>query len=282
MTRNKIYIRLSLKISPLNPGKEILVAKLDQLKFEGFVEESDILECFIPTTKWNNKILDVFYPLEQEGIDIDWFIDTVEDKNWNSVWEQNYSPVFIGETCVIRSVFHKKTKTKTNYEIIIKPKMSFGTGHHETTQLIIQELIKNPPVKKNVLDIGSGTGILSILSEKLGAKKVDSIDNCEFSMSSAKENFKINECNKIDFHLGTIDIINSKTYDNILVNIEKNIIIKEAESYFNKLALHGNIYLSGFYSADEDQIVKKIESLSLKLKRKKRKNKWSLLIFEKI
>ena len=159
--------------------------------------------------------------------------------------------------------------------------MSFGTGHHETTQLIIQELIKNPPVKKNVLDIGSGTGILSILSEKLGAKKVDSIDNCELSMSSAKENFKINECNKINFQLGNIDVINSKTYDNILVNIDKNIIIEEAKSYFNKLALHGSIYLSGFYSADEDLIVKKLESLSLKLKRKKRKNKWSLLIFEK-
>ena len=279
MIRDKIYIRLSLKISPLNPGKEILIAKLDKLKFEGFVEKSDILECYIPTTKWNNKILDVFYPLELKGIDIDWFIDTVEDKNWNSLWEQNYSPVFIGESCVIKSVFHKKTKT--NYEIIIKPKMSFGTGHHETTQLIIQELIKNPPLKKNVLDIGCGTGILSILSEKLGAKKVDSIDNCEFSMSSAKENFKINKCYKIDFHLGTIDIINSKTYDYILVNIDKNIIIKDAESYFNKLELHGNVYLSGFYSADEDQIVKKIESLSLKLKRKKRKNKWSLLIFEK-
>ena len=268
-----------MKISPLNPGKEILIAKLDQLEFLGFVEKSDILECYIPTTNWNNKILDVFYPLEQDGIDIDWFIDTVEDKNWNSVWEQNYSPVFIGKTCVIRSVFHKKTKI--NHEIIIKPKMSFGTGHHETTQLIIQELIKNPPVKKNVLDIGSGTGILSILSEKLGAKKVDSIDNCEFSMTSAKENFKINECKKTDFHLGTIDIINSKTYDNILVNIDKNIIIKEAESYFHKLALHGKIYLSGFYSLDEDPIIKKIESLSLKLKRKKRKNKWSLLIFEK-
>ncbi|MAW09290.1 MAG: 50S ribosomal protein L11 methyltransferase [Flavobacteriaceae bacterium] len=279
MTRNKIYIRLSLKISPLNPGKEILVAKLDQMKFEGFVEKSDILECYIPTTKWNNKILDVFYPLEQDGIDIDWFIDTVEDKNWNSIWEQNYSPVFIGESCVIRSIFHKKTKTK--YEIIIKPKMSFGTGHHETTNLIIQELIKDPPVKKNVLDIGSGTGILSILSEKLGAKKVDSIDNCEFSMSSAKENFKINKCNKIDFHFGTIHLINSKNYDNILVNIEKNIIINEAESYLNKLALNGKIYLSGFYSEDEDPIVKKIESLNLKLKRKKRKNKWSLLIFEK-
>ena len=268
-----------MKISPLNPGKEILIAKLDQLGFKGFVEKSDILECYVPTTKWNNKILDVFYPLEQKGICVDWFIDSVEDKNWNSLWEQNYSPVFIGKTCVIRSDFHKKTKT--NYEIIIKPNMSFGTGHHETTQLIIQELIKNPPLKKNVLDIGSGTGILSILSEKLGAKKVDSIDNCEFSMSSAKENFKINDCNKIDFHFGTINIMNSKTYDIILVNIDKNIIIKEAEYYFNKLALNGKIYLSGFYSADEDSIVKKIESLNLKLIRTKKKNKWSLLIFEK-
>ena len=280
MISNKIYIKLSLKISPLNPGKEILIAKLDQLEFEGFVEKTDGLECYISVNNWEKRVLDVFYPLEREGIDVDWFIDTVEDKNWNSLWEQNYSPVFIGNSCVIRSVFHKKTKT--NYEIIIKPKMSFGTGHHETTQLIIQELIKNPPVKKNVLDIGCGTGILSILSEKLGAKKVDAIDNCEFSMSSAKENFKINKCNKIDFHLGTIDIINSKTYDYILVNINKNNIIKEAESYFNKLALHGKIYLSGFYSADEDPIVKKIESLNLKFKSKKRKNKWSLLIFEKI
>ena len=100
-------------------------------------------------------------------------------------------------------------------------------------------------------------------------------------MSSAKENFKINDCNKIDFHFGTINIMNSKTYDIILVNIDKNIIIKEAEYYFNKLALNGKIYLSGFYSADEDSIVKKIESLNLKLIRTKKKNKWSLLIFEK-
>ena len=159
--------------------------------------------------------------------------------------------------------------------------MTFGTGHHETTQLIIEELLKNPPIKKNVLDIGSGTGILSIMSEKLGAKKVDSIDTCELSMHSAKENFKINKCNKINFHLGTIDVINSKTYNTILVNIEKNVIIKEAKYYFNKLDLYGSIYLSGFYSSDEEIVIKKIETLNLKLKEKKRKNKWSLLIFEK-
>ena len=280
MNSNKIYIKLSLNISPLNPGKEILIAKLDKLKFEGFVEKSDGLECYVSSTKWKNRVLDVFYPLEQEGIDIDWFIDTVEDKNWNSIWEQNYSPVFIGNSCVIRSNFHKKINI--NHEIIIQPKMSFGTGHHETTQLIVEDLIKNPPIKKNVLDIGSGTGVLSILAEKLGAKKVDSIDKCEFSMISARENFKINGCDKINFHLGTIDTVNFKNYDNILVNIDKNEIIKEAKTYFKKLALYGTVYLSGFYSVDEGAIKKKFEDLGLKLKRKNRKNRWSLLIFEKI
>ena len=279
MIKNKSYIKLSLKISPLNPGKEILIAKLDQLKFEGFVEKLDGLECYIPTTKWNKKVLDIFYPLEEKGIDVEWFIGLVEDKNWNSLWEQNYSPVFIGDSCVIRSDFHNKTKI--DHEIIIKPKMTFGTGHHETTQLIIEELLKSPPLEKNVLDIGSGTGILSIMSEKLGAKKVDSIDTCELSMRSAKENFKINKCNKINFHLGTIDVINSKTYDTILVNIEKNVIINEVKSYFKKLATDGSIYLTGFYSSDEEIVIKKIETLNLKLKEKKRKNKWSLLIFEK-
>jgi len=275
----KIYIKLSLKISPLNPGKEILIAKLDQLKFVGFVEKHDGLECYIPSNKWNNKVLDIFYPLEEKGIDIDWCINFVEDENWNSQWEQNFSPVFIGDSCVIRSDFHKKTNI--NNEIIIKPKMSFGTGHHETTQLIIEELLKNPPVNKNVLDIGCGTGILSILSEKLGAKKVDSIDICEFSMHSSKENFKLNKCSKINFYLGNINVIKTKTYDNILVNIEKNVIVNEVKTYFNKLALDGFIYLSGFYFSDEDTILKKIENLNLKLKEKKRKNKWSLLIFQK-
>tara|TARA_B100001287_G_C22496220_1_gene441325 strand:- start:231 stop:716 length:486 start_codon:yes stop_codon:yes gene_type:complete len=159
--------------------------------------------------------------------------------------------------------------------------MSFGTGHHETTQLIIEELLKNPPKNKNVLDIGCGTGILSVLSEKLGAKKVDSIDICEFSMYSSKENFKINNCSKINFHLGNINVIESKTYDNILVNIEKNAIINEVKTYFNKLALDGIIYFSGFYFLDEDIILKKIQALNLKLKKKKRKNKWSLLICQK-
>ena len=230
MVKNKIYIKLSLKVSPLNPGLEILIAKLDQLKFEGFEEKKAGLDCYIPTNNWKNEILDVFYPLEEEGIYIDWFIDIVKDKNWNSLWEQNYSPVFIGDSCVIRSDFHKKIKI--NYEIIIKPKMSFGTGHHETTQLIIEELLKNPPVNKNVLDIGCGTGILSILSEKLGAKKVDSIDICEFSMHSSKENFKLNKCSKINFYIGNINVIKTKTYDNILVNIEKNVIVNEVKTYF--------------------------------------------------
>ena len=279
MIKIKIYIKLSLKISPLNPGKEILIAKLDQLKFLGFVEKHDGLECYIPSNKWNNKVLDIFYPLEEKGIDIDWCIDFVENENWNSQWEQNFSPVFIGDSCVIRSDFHKKTNI--NHEIIIKPKMSFGTGHHETTQLIIEELLKNPPINKNVLDIGCGTGILSILSEKLGAKKVDSIDICKVSMHSSKENFKLNKCGKIKFHLGTINVIKTKTYDNILVNIEKNVIVNEVKTYFNKLALDGSIYLSGFYFSDEDMILKKIENLNLKLKEKKRKNKWSLLIFQK-
>ena len=116
MISNKIYIKLSLKISPLNPGKEILIAKLDQLEFEGFVEKTDGLECYISVNNWEKRVLDVFYPLEQEGIDVDWFIDTVEDKNWNSLWEQNYSPVFIGNSCVIRSNFHKKTNI--NHESI--------------------------------------------------------------------------------------------------------------------------------------------------------------------
>lgn len=280
MISNKIYIKLSLKISPLNPGKEILIAKLDQLEFEGFVEKTDGLECYISVNNWEKRVLDVFYPLEQEGIDVDWFIDTVEDKNWNSLWEQNYSPVFIGNSCVIRSNFHKKTNI--NHEIIIQPRMSFGTGHHETTKLIVEDLIKNPPLKKNVLDIGCGTGILSILAEKLGANKIDSIDKCEFSMNSAKENFKINRCDKISLHHGTIDLFNFKNYDNILVNINKNEIIKEAKSYFKKLALYGTIHLSGFYTVDEGSIKKKFEDLGLKLKRKKRKNKWSLLIFEKL
>ena len=119
-----------------------MIAKLDQLKFEGFVEKTDGLECYISANNWEKRVLDVFYPLEQEGIDVDWFIDTVEDKNWNSLWEQNYSPVFIGNSCVIRSNFHKKTNI--NHEIIIQPKMSFGTGHHETTKLIVEDLIKNP------------------------------------------------------------------------------------------------------------------------------------------
>ncbi len=280
MINNKNYIKLSLNISPPNPGKEIIVAKLDKLRFEGFVENSDGLECYILSNKWVNKILDVFYPLEQKGIDIDWFIETVGHKNWNLLWEHNYPPVFIGDSCVIRSDFHKKIRMR--YEIIIKPKMSFGTGHHETTRLIIEALLQSPPLKKNVLDIGSGTGILSILSKKLGAKKVDSVDNCEFSMKSAKENFKINKCNNINFHLGTVDVINSKNYDNILVNIDKNSIIRELNSYYEKLALHGKLYLSGFYILDEDEILEKIEALKLKFNERKRKNKWSLLIFERI
>ena len=280
MIKKKIYIKLSLNISPLNPAKEILIAKLDKLRFEGFVENSYGLECYITTTKWQNSILDIFYPLEEKGIYIDWSIEAVGQKNWNSLWELNYLPVSIGDSCIVRSDFHKKTNMK--YDIVIKPKMSFGTGHHETTQLIIEALLETPPFKKKILDVGSGTGILSILSEKLGAKNIDSIDNCDTSMYSAIENFKINNCKKINFYLGNIDVINSKNYDNILVNIEKNVIIRELKSYFEKLAQNGKLYLSGFYFKDEYTILKKIETLKLKLSESKRKNKWSLLIFERV
>ena len=211
---------------------------------------------------------------------INYSFKDIEKKNWNANWEQSFSPVKINSHCIIRADFHKEDKN-IKHEIIITPKMSFGTGHHETTFLMLNEIFNINVSKLNILDMGSGTGVLSILSSKLGAKTILAIDIDEWAYENSIENSLLNNTNNIKFLKGDISLIENKTFDCILANINRNIILRDLVKYYKLLINGGKLLISGFLVEDFDLVYKKINKIGFKLINKKNKNKWLMLHLEK-
>ena len=207
-------------------------------------------------------------------------LETVEKQNWNEEWEKNF-PQLVVENCSIRASFHEKPEG-VDYDIVINPKMSFGTGHHETTTLMVTKILTMDFKNKSVLDMGCGTGILAILAKKRGASKVIGVDIDEWSIENSIENVEINECNDIKIYLGDAGKLNDfGNFEVIIANINRNILLEDMEQYVNHLAGNGKILFSGFYSEDVVFIQKKAVSLGLTLSDSLTKNNWMMLEFSK-
>src|SRR5258708_1723316 len=202
-----------------NDKKEIIIALLSEEDYEGFEEEGDLLRSFIPSSKFNEENLRAIAKQQQ----VSFSISGIEDRNWNKEWESNFDPVIIDEFAGIRADFHAPVKN-VKHEIVITPKMSFGTGHHATTFMMIQQMGQVDFLGKTVFDFGTGTGILAILSEKLGAKKIIAVDIDDWSIENAAENLQKNNCSLVD--LKKADTADTDgLYDVILANVNKNVIV---------------------------------------------------------
>ena len=253
--------------------QELLIAQLTEIGFDGFEETDTILKAFIQEELFNltsvTKIL-VTYNLSFQQI-------TIPKQNWNEVWESNFSPVIIDDFVGIRANFHQNQQN-VEYEIVITPKMSFGTGHHATTFSVIQLMREVDFKNKIVFDFGTGTGILAILAEKLGASKVLAVDNDDWCIENATENCTINNCQTIDIHKVT-NAQSTLQFQIVIANINKNIILENLQFLQNSLASNGVIILSGLLAEDEADILKAVQSLNWHHQKTIQKGMWIAMLF---
>lgn len=273
------YIQVDIFLSKKDPFAEIIMAELNEIDFESYQETDNGLQAYIHKDLYDKYLLKTAFKILENKIEFSFKTKEVEQQNWNAKWESSFQPIRINEKCVIRADFHKAVDVE--YEIIITPKMSFGTGHHATTFLIVNQMFNLDFKKKSILDIGSGTGVLSILAEKLGANIIVGIDIDDWADKNAKENMILNSSEKIDFELGDISEIGSRKFDIILANINRNIILNDLHKYLEALNENGEILLSGFFKEDSYLILDEADKLSLQLEAEQSKENWQLLHFSK-
>ncbi len=274
---NTIYIGYDFKVEPLQPGTEILIAELGYAGFESFVETEEGVTAYIQKEEWRADILEDIQILKSEEFEITFTFEDIEQTNWNEEWEKNFNPIVVDELVTVRAPFHEKPSTK--YDLIIEPKMSFGTGHHETTHMMIQHVLKNDFKGKSVLDMGCGTGVLAILAEKVGATELDAIDINNWCYLNSIENIERNDCHNISVYEGDVSLLDGKSYDSIIANINRNILLADIPEYSKCLNENGTLFLSGFYKEDIPLIEAECNKNMLKLKETIQKGQWISLKF---
>ncbi|MHC1778527.1 MAG: 50S ribosomal protein L11 methyltransferase [Lentimicrobium sp.] len=251
---------------------EQIMARLGEAGFESFSETDEGLLAYIPSAQFDPSLLNnpLFWP---EGSDVEYTWEVIPEQNWNAVWESNFEPVTLAGKCHIRAPFHP-ARHDIEYEIVIEPKMSFGTAHHETTALMIEYLVETQVKGLSVLDMGCGTGILAILAVMRGADKVTAIDNDEWAYRNSLENIERNKTPGIDVYLGDAALLNNKKFDFIIANINRNILLNDMNDYCNSLNSGGTLLMSGFYKQDLSAITNAAESFGLKYQDHKERNNW--------
>jgi ribosomal protein L11 methyltransferase len=272
------YLEISVILKPVEPWRPVMIDQMGALGFESFVDTSKGFKAYIPEEDFREidfLQLDVF---DLKGIEIDWQSKTIAPQNWNHQWEQNFLPIRVGERCVVRAHFHLPEKAE--YELVITPKMSFGTGHHETTQLMISFLLELDCWGKKVLDMGTGTGVLAILAEKKGAQNVLAVDNDPWCVENTQENLGLNDCQKISAELNS-RVPRFDLCELVLANINRNVLLKQIKDYAKILKADGDLLMSGFYTDDLSIIVKECESSGFRFIRKFEKNRWVAAHFVK-
>lgn len=240
------YLQIEIQI-PENETRELLIAALDECAIEGFEENTNALIAFVPEKDYNpTAIADLLTSYK-----LPYTVTAIPKQNWNEQWEENFQPVVIGDFCTIRAHFHT-TPITTQHDIIITPKMSFGTGHHATTRLMVEQMAEIDCSDKRVFDFGTGTGVLAILADKLGATDIIAIDNDEWSYENACENVLMNHCAHIDIRQGVLeDIDNIIRFDIILANINRHILLAYMDSMYQLLGNEGVLLMSGLLTEDE-------------------------------
>lgn len=267
-----IYLECDFKVNPLQPATDILIAELGEVGFESFVETDSGLLGYILKSEWKEGLLDDLFALNHPDFEISWTSKQIEQQNWNEEWEKNFHPIKVGENCMVRAPFHKAAGVE--YDIVIEPKMSFGTGHHETTHMMLQHILETDFTGKSVLDMGCGTGVLAILAKKRGAGPVEAIDIDEWCFLNSKENVERNDCPEIKVFQGDSALLKGKKYDIVLANINRNILLDDIPIYAQCLENEGTLFLSGFYLEDLDAISSKCAAHGLEFEKKLEKNNW--------
>ncbi|GAB3508759.1 50S ribosomal protein L11 methyltransferase [Emticicia fontis] len=271
------YIELTLQIDA--DFVEILMAELGELGFESFVETEDGLEAYVQEEIFDNIAVKQMLEDYAARTAISYQFKKIVRQNWNAEWEKNFQPIQIGEQIYVRADFHEP-KPVFPYEIIITPKMSFGTGHHETTSMVMEHQLNIDHTNKKVLDVGTGTGILAVLASKLGASHISAFDIDEWSVENTIENVQLNDVSNVTVRQGTIEDEPKDIYEIVLANINRNILISQIPAYVTFLKQGGELIVSGFYEKDIADIQTVAESVGLKKVAQLSKNNWAAVVFK--
>ncbi|MFO7879617.1 MAG: 50S ribosomal protein L11 methyltransferase [Bacteroidales bacterium] len=247
----------------------IIIAKLGELGIESFEEPGDQLFGYLPENAEKQNEIHMFL----DKMMIPWKESRIEDQNWNAKWEESFREILIDDKVMIKAEFHKP-EVKPHYVINIHPRMAFGTGHHETTRLVIRIMLEMNLKDKQVLDWGTGSGVLAVMADMMGAKSVLALDIDDWSVNNAGENVKINEATGITVRKGSLEAAKDDDFDLILANINKNTLIENAETLVSRLKTDGTLVLSGFYEDDLDEIKNKYLKFGLDFEQKKTENDW--------
>ncbi|CAA0208859.1 50S ribosomal protein L11 methyltransferase [Tenacibaculum maritimum] len=276
---DNIYIEYNFIVSPKEPATEILIAELGAAGFESFVENETGVVAYIQKDFWNKEILNDIFILNAGEFSIKYTQQEIAQTNWNAEWEKNFPPIQVDAKVSIRAPFHENPNLP--YDIVIEPKMSFGTGHHETTHMMVQHLLEMDVAGMKTLDMGCGTGILAIFAEMRGANPIDAIDIDNWCYENSLENIKRNNSKHIAVFEGDSALLNNKKYDLIIANINRNILLKDMEIYTNCLHKEGVLLLSGFYKEDIPVINEEVIKYGLKLDKTLERNNWVALKYLK-
>lgn len=275
------YLEFKFKVSPLQPWKDILEAELGEIGFESFADTNEGVDAYVQEENYDEDNFNNMSVLSNGLCEIEFIKSKVIPKNWNEEWENNFSPINVDNRCVIRAPFHEATDA--DFEIIIEPKMSFGTGHHQTTHLMISYILDMNVENMKVMDMGCGTGILAILAAQKGATDVDAIDIDEWAYENTMENA---ERNKVDFIKGAKGdaslLKGDENYDLFIANINRNILINDMPTYTKSIKVGGQLLLSGFYESDIEQLISETEKHGFELQEKRNKESWAALRFIKL
>ena len=260
--------------------KDMFMELLGEIGFDSFMDTDDGFDAYCQEPLLNEEELNDIMQMEQFANVKLIKKELIPDQDWNATWEASYEPVIINEFCRIRAPFHK-VEGSYKYDLIIEPKMSFGTAHHETTSQIIELMLQSDFSGLNLLDMGSGTGVLAILAKKLGSATTVAIDNDEWAYRNALDNIRLNDENEIIVELGDATSLNDRQFDVILANINRNILLRDMKEYVKCLVDGGKIFFSGFYEEDLVLIKKEAERLGLTYYNHVTKNNWTAAVFVK-
>ncbi|HBK82195.1 MAG TPA: 50S ribosomal protein L11 methyltransferase [Flavobacterium sp.] len=253
-------------------GSEILLAELEDSAFESYLETEEGISAYVQKELWSNTILEGVSILDNDEFSISFTVEEINQINWNEEWEKNFDPIDVDCICHVRAPFHHETTAL--FDIVIEPKMSFGTGHHETTHMMIQHLLETDVTLLKTLDMGCGTAILAILAEMKGAQPIDAIDIDNWCYLNSIENVARNNCSQITVYQGDASLLNNKKYDLILANINRNILLNDMKQYVESLNKNGIIIFSGFYTQDVEVINELCQKHGLSFVKKFEKNNW--------
>ena len=273
------YIECQFRIEPLHPWSEILIAELITIGFDSFTEQEEGIFGYVPVELFDEKKFDELVVFNSSEVKISYSFTQMPNINWNEEWEKNFTPIFIDDRVLIRAEFHEPNPHF--HEIIIQPKMAFGTGHHPTTHLMIEQMLNMDFHGKKVLDMGCGTSVLGIFAKQRGADRVVAIDIDEWSVENSKENAARNQV-ELEIAQGTAESLGKESFDIILANINRNILISDIPTYAQVLHQGGYLLLSGLCFFDVEDIMKVCHENNLELIGKQQREEWmSILLIKK-